>query len=448
MRNEAVGLPPTESLPLAVARFDLPEELEGTLSPTQTVVLRDLCARRDPVLMALLQEHADSGDVDELVDGVERLLGREMHPDRIEGARRQSAQVRLQQQQEANDEALHIFQLVQMLSSLHADGYISAQAFEQLADAAAERRDPVLLAAFAMYKDGLARASPGADGAGNSNDRRDWPELWDTLQRVWGRLQREAAESASFEVALLARGRRIIDTLSASNTLSITNTLYLRDLLAQKDDAIMAALSLHAEQQEGHTQQSAAADEELLDTLHRLSGRWVLELSPSERHCVRVLQSLCEEHGVFSARALDYLLGLVYARDATLAAVFSVYNDAVEQQQQPVKPQTRFATPREEEQEEEEEDDDEDEDDWYDSDEFDDSEEDEEDEDDEEEEDEDDVEERKYSSSGRQPQRASATVASQDAQRRALAELVDTLHSILRNGQRTIAQLNAGQADL
>jgi hypothetical protein len=306
LRDEVLGL---QRVRADTSEFVLPETVRGTLGVAESSVVRSLLSERDPVLLALLAEYADTGDLAELLDGVERRVAKEQYG---------SAAARRRQMRAtgcgSSEQALDIYQLSQMLLSLQQDGYLSHDTLLQLLYAVQERADPVLLAAFAMYKEGLLAGGP--DG---------WPEMWDTLQRVWQRIQRDNAqldEARHFEArgatsflstqdAVLLRhvGTELLDAISES--LSITNTLYLRDLLRTGDVTLYAILSLA---QDGEVNDEAEVQQSLII----LGQRWVKELEREGQLMVQVLTSLAHSkvssthrlRAKRSARCLSYSIVL------------------------------------------------------------------------------------------------------------------------------------------
>ena len=237
VRNEVLGLPAKLELREPAPEFPLPEHMARTLSAQHSQLLRAMVARRDPVLLALLHEFQESSNMDDLIDSLERLLAREIVAIQEQVAAEEAAKV----EGAENALALDMYQLSQMLLSLHHDGYLSTQSLYQLLRAVQEDRHPVLLAAFAAYKDAIATDSP----------HRHWPEMWETLQMVWQKIQAEEAAAAAAQSPPPRQQRRhpqpisesefqrlgssLIDRLSVAQKISIPNTLYLRDQLQARD---------------------------------------------------------------------------------------------------------------------------------------------------------------------------------------------------------------------
>jgi hypothetical protein len=491
LRNQVLGLPPVRLAP-AAPEFPLPAQARRTLGAGYSEVVRTLLAQRDPVLLALLAEHAENGDAAELLDGVARLLRREMAGSSAAAASSASAPSPSSSSSSSaqaataaapvSGQALDVYQLSQMLLSLHRDGYLDPATLQNLLGAV-QGRDHVLLAAFALYKEGLAR---DGNGTGNgTGPNRGWPDLWETINLVARRIERQSGPQAAAEegdeeeeeeeegqqsrqasadspapylspseaASLRHLGTRLIDALSGGQDISITNTLYLRDLLRRGDETIFAIMSLLAD--------GTHTERETVESLARLSERWLHELSAEEQSLVDLLVSLCTRAKAYSPAALDYLLGLVYARDTTLLAAHSLFREASAREEVCTDSDEADDSDDEGEEEEEDEDDSDDEDDFDDSEEY--SEQDEE---EEEEEEEEERNEQKYNgdfarSSGRSsaPARSagrSRVAAGASAVRghhrrsstgtysRSLAELVDSISHILRVGNRTIAELNGG----
>ena len=273
MRDEAIGIRRLRPRGRPPA-FPLPARYVGSLSAAESAALRSLLSARDPAALAIIDhflaadaDRAEAEAADETIDGLRRRIAREQfgsaHSAGADAANHRRASIRAGAQgrssasavavasASASAESLDVYQLSAMLVSLCEDGYLTPSSLRALLCAVDERRDPTLLAAFSLYKEGLQRGE--ADGAGSSGgtsgDGSDggsggagWPELWDTLQRCWQRIQRQQttpADSAqssflhassylSPETALLLRhvGSCLIDSLCGSGTLSASGAAY------------------------------------------------------------------------------------------------------------------------------------------------------------------------------------------------------------------------------
>jgi len=368
VRNEVVGVKPSDSHPNP---FPLPAPLCHTLPPTHTRILQHLLAARDPVLMAMLDEYVENGVTMELLDGITRCISRQM------SARTTTMEMEMEMDGEseyaASDDGydrpnpldsslpldLETYQLCQMLASLSYDGYLHPSCVDPLLRSIIHQHpDSVALrAAFNVYKE-----RSESDGA-EATVQVHWPQMWQTVvhvaNKIMGQVEMEQGDheeaeeeegqslpvgssvgrnsnSRSYSSSLYDLGNHVLDAASASEVLSVTGTLYLRDLLAQGDPTLLTILAHHQDSINSRHPPRGARDAavstqsaltELHESLRALSTRWERELEPHDRHTVELLRILAK-YKRFSDTALDYLLGLAYARDTTLAAACSLYAEA------------------------------------------------------------------------------------------------------------------------
>lgn len=159
--------------------------------------------------------------------------------------------------------------------------------------------------------------------------------------------------------------------------------------------------------------------DEVAEGLAALSARWMSLLPPRAQSLVQLLLHLCsEDMRVFDSAALEYLMGMVYARDPTLLQAFARFEAAARNE----------GAGTDSEQSEEDDDDSFDEEDEASEHAYDSAE-----------------EEHKYTSAESSPKRRRAHHArkpSSGQASQALHGFVDSLEAILQAGSRAINELN------